>query len=257
MPWNPDTYLQFKDIRYKSFFDLAGLIKAEGLQTAVDIGCGTGEQTAILSATFEAVNFLGIDSSVEMLAGSKQLEHERLRFAQASIEAFAEQESNWDLLFSNAALQWSDDHRSLFPKLINKVNPGGQFAVQMPLQQDNVLNKILFELVSDKPFTDLLQGFKRISPVLPIDDYTTIMFNNGLENLDISVRVYPIIAGSETDLYNFIAGSALIPYMERLDAQGQSLLQTAFLNRIKDYFIHFPAIYSFKRILMHGYKKVE
>jgi len=254
MPWNPDTYLQFKDIRYKPFFDLAGLITAGGLQTAVDIGCGTGEQTAILSATFEAASFLGIDSSAEMLGGSKQPEHERLRFTQATIEAFAEQESSWDLVFSNAALQWSDDHHKLFPQLISKVNPGGQFAVQMPLQQDNVLNKILFDLVNEEPFADLLNGFKRISPVLPIDDYATMMFSNGLQNLDISVRVYPIIAGSETDLYNFIAGSALIPYMERLDAQGQDLLQTEFLKRIKDYFINFPAIYSFKRILMYGHK---
>lgn len=78
MPWNPDNYNQFKEIRFKPFYDLAELIVGDTILHAVDLGCGTGEQTAILSEKLAEADFLGIDSSAEMLSGSHQLETERL-----------------------------------------------------------------------------------------------------------------------------------------------------------------------------------
>ncbi len=49
MPWNPELYDQYKDVRYKPFYDLAALIKPENNIKAIDLGCGTGEQTSILA----------------------------------------------------------------------------------------------------------------------------------------------------------------------------------------------------------------
>lgn len=233
------------------------LISDQGLRTAVDIGCGTGEQTAILAQQFDTAQFLGIDASAEMLKDPDDLKRNNLRFEHKTIEAFATERSKWDLIFSNAALQWSDDHELLFPQLIAKLNPGGQFAVQMPFQQENLLNKILLGIVTEKPFADLLNGYTRISPVLSADDYATVMFENGLQDLDISLRVYPIIATSALELYSFISGSALIPYMERLDAERQALLRSRFIKDIAGHFQKFPAIYSFKRVLLYGVKSQE
>ncbi len=254
MPWNPGVYNQFKEIRYKPFFDLTALISEKGIKDAVDVGCGTGEQTFILSQKFGNANFVGIDSSAEMLAESQQFENANLRFRSSTIEEFADADSKWDLIFSNAALQWSDDHAALFPRLISKLNPGGQFAVQMPFQKENVLNEILLQLVLAKPFSGMLNGFVRTSPLLEMDDYAKILFSGGLKDLDISLRVYPIIAESEIELYNFISGSALVPYMEKLDKNGQELFKIEFLKKIRTSFEQFPSIYAFKRILLYGVK---
>jgi len=252
MPWDPEIYNQFKNIRYQPFFDLMALISDKNLNTCVDIGCGTGEQTSLLSKRFEKSSFLGIDSSQEMLSESKKFVSEKLNFKLLTIEEFVESESKWDLIFSNAALQWSNDHHELFTKLISKINNNGQFAVQMPFQKQNTLNKILLDMVSERKFADLLGGFRLDSPVLEIDDYAKVMFEAGLKDLNIFLKVYPIIAKSEMELYNFISGSALIPYMERLDPTGQEVLKSEFIKRIKNQFGTFPAIYSFKRILLYG-----
>ncbi|WP_038331689.1 methyltransferase domain-containing protein [Empedobacter falsenii] len=254
MPWNPEIYNQFKNIRYQPFYDLADLISADKLKNCVDVGCGTGEQTAILANKFEHANFLGIDSSKEMLEKSKEFDLTNLTFQQKTIEEFANSDSNWNLIFSNAALQWSDNHEELFPKLISKLNDNGQFAVQMPCQKDNVLNVILSDLAQEKPFADYLNNFHRDSPLLTIDDYAKIMFDNGLKDLNISMKVYPIYGNDETEFYNFISGSALIPYMERLTTEQQELFTTEFKTRIKKYYKTFPTIYSFKRILLYGRK---
>ena len=234
MPWNPEIYNRFKNIRYQPFFDLMNMITAESLHTAIDVGCGTGEQTSLLSQRFENCFFTGIDASNEMLAEADRYKSKLLNFQLSTIEAFAASASKWDLIFSNAALQWADNHKELFPQLISKLNKNGQWAVQMPFQHENILNKILLNMVTEKPFNQLLGGFRRYSPLLSIDDYATIMFKCGLQDLHIFIKVYPIIAASEMDLYHFISGSALIPYMERLDAAGQGLFKSVFIERIKE-----------------------
>jgi trans-aconitate 2-methyltransferase len=255
MPWNPQVYNQFKNIRFKPFFDLADLIADEKEMKAIDLGCGTGEQTAILTEKFPQATFIGIDSSPEMLERSKSLENERLHFRQSTTEEILTSDENWDLIFSNAALQWSDNHKDLFPKLISKLKTNGQLAIQMPYQPGNILNQILFEMANEEPFKTQLNNWNRPSAVLTIDEYAQILFDNGIEDLNLSQKVYPIIAEDHETLFNFISGSALIPYLERLDDEQQETFSTEFKYRIAKNFVKLPAIYSFKRILMYGRKK--
>ncbi len=257
MPWNPDVYNQFKNIRYQPFFDLMAMIAGEGLKNAVDIGCGTGEQTSILSEKFSETNFTGIDPSPEMLEKSRGYEHAKLHFKQKAVEDFIAEEPNqkWDLILSNAALQWSDNHSELFPKLISLLSNNGQLAVQMPVQNENLLNKLLVELVQEKPFVDYLKGWKRETPMLTIDAYAALMFDHGLKNIEIVQKVYPIIADTPDQLFDFIAGSALIPYIERLTQDEQKIFVAAYKNSIKKAYKKFPAIYAFKRLLLYGNKK--
>jgi trans-aconitate 2-methyltransferase len=254
MPWNPDIYNQFKNIRYQPFFDLMNLISSENLKKAIDVGCGTGEQTHILSEKFEHAEFLGIDSSVEMLAEAVQFQNERLRFLKIPVEDLIRTDEKYDLIFSNAALQWSDDHQVLFPELLSLLSEKGQFAVQMPVQSENILNKILFQLASEEPFRTQLGSWNRVSPVLSIDEYAQILFDAGLKDLNISVKVYPIIADDYEKLYQFISGSALIPYVEKLDEVDKEKFITEYKNRISEQFNNFPAIYAFKRLLLYGRK---
>lgn len=254
MPWNPEKYNQFKNIRYQPFFDLMKLVVGEDLKNGVDIGCGTGEQTSILAENFTHTTFLGIDSSSEMLSVSKELEHDRLKFLLCSVESFITADSKWDLLFSNAALQWLDNHDKIFPQLLAKLNQGGQFAVQMPSQTENILNKILLEMAQERPFSDMLKNWKRESPVLSIDAYAQILFESGLENIQIVQKVYPIIADDSDQLFDFISGSSLIPYMERLSESERKIFTAEYKNRIQANFKSFPAIYGFKRLLLYGRK---
>lgn len=254
MPWNPEVYNKFKDIRFKPFADLMDFVKPETTGKAIDLGCGTGEQSIFLAEKFLELDFLGVDSSAEMLAKSKAYERENLHFEQFSIEEVANSDKKWDLIFSNAALQWSDHHEELFPKLINLVDSGGQFAVQMPVQNENKLNKILHELVDEEPFKSFLKGWKRESPVLSMDEYAQILFDGGLEEIQVMQKVYPIIAQNHDELYDFISGSALIPYMERFQEDQKELFVTEYKKRIAKDFPKLPAIYAFKRIFLYGIK---
>ncbi|RYE50593.1 MAG: methyltransferase domain-containing protein [Sphingobacteriales bacterium] len=253
MHWNPEVYNRFKEIRNQPFYDLMDLIQPAATMKAVDLGCGTCEQTAILAGKFVNANFLGIDASAEMLNESKTALG-NLRFRQADIEAFAESDDTWDLIFSNAALQWADDHEGLFPKLIGLLKLQGQFAVQMPVQHSNVLNQLLLDLVQQEPFISYLNGWYRPSPVLGMDDYTRILFEAGLKNILVIQKVYPIVFDDHLTLYNFISGSTLIPYMERLETEQQRQLAQAFQERTTEAFPSLPGVYAFKRLLLYDRK---
>lgn len=254
MVWNPELYDSFKDVRYQPFYDLANLIVSIENMKAIDLGCGTGEQTSILSRRFKGGNFVGVDSAIEMLDKSKSFENERLHFRLGTIEEEAKSAQRWDLVFSNAALQWVEGHDVLLPQLMGLLNAGGQLAIQMPVQKENILNQILADLVTEEPYATYLHHWNRDSPVLSMDNYAQLLFDHGLSNIQIFQKIYPIIAQNHEELYNFIAGTALIPYVARLQGNEQLELVNAFKERITKRFIKLPAIYAFKRILIYGRK---
>jgi trans-aconitate 2-methyltransferase len=73
--------------------------------------------------------------------------------------------------------------------------------------------------------------------------------------MEIIQKVYPIIAGDHQTLYDFISGSALIPYLDRLEGVEKQLFITAYRERIAKHFPRLPAMYAFKRLLLYGVKQ--
>lgn len=252
MAWNPELYNQYKDIRNEPFYDLRDLIDPREYVKGIDLGCGTGEQTAVLKEWLPKSKLLGIDSSKEMLAKTSVYQSPGLSFKLQDIQDVLMAGDRYDLVFSNAALQWIDDHQVVIPQILNLLTPGGQFAVQMPVQNENLLNQILISMATQPPYAFIFEGFKQESPVLSIDQYAQLLFDGGLKDLHISIKMYPIIANSSSDLYNFIAGSALQPYLDRLPNNVKDEFITDFRCGIEKSFSSYPALYAFKRLLIYG-----
>jgi trans-aconitate 2-methyltransferase len=250
MAWNPEKYNEFKTLRYKPFFDLTAHIMDKPNMKVIDLGCGTGELTHMLSKRLTNPSIKGIDSSKEMLEKAK--EFTSIQFDQKTIEEQINTGEKWDLVFANASIQWVDNHKELFPKIISLLNPEGQLAIQMPCQNENLLNQIVIELVQEEPYKTALNNWKRISPVLTMDDYAQILFENSGTDIIIYQKVYPMIANSHDELYEFILGSTLVPYFERLKGEIKEQFINEFKSRIEKRFSKMPSLYAFKRILLHA-----
>lgn len=250
MPWSPDTYNRFKDERYQPFYDLIGHIHLRPGMKIIDLGCGTGELTKILADRFKESNVLGIDTSAEML--SKAPQQHNLSFLQTSIEEQIRKHDTWDLIVANASLQWVKDHQHLFPKMFALLSENGQVAIQMPSQKENILNQILIELAQENPFCNILKDAIQDSPLLSLDDYTSLFFTHGAKEAIIYQKVYPLIVQSTDLLYEFISGTALIPYMEKLPENLKLKFKAEFKNRIDKSFTSSPIVYAFKRIILFG-----
>jgi SAM-dependent methyltransferase len=121
--WEPEQYHRFQAERRLPFDDLLAMVERKTDMRVVDLGCGTGELTRELHVTLDAAETLGIDNSESMLAKTRGLNDAGLVFRHGDLAQF-EIDRPCDLLFSNAALQWVDDHPALLARLCKKIAAG-------------------------------------------------------------------------------------------------------------------------------------
>ena len=172
--WEPGQYERFRAERAQPFRDLAALVERAPGMRIVDLGCGTGQLTAWLHDELRASQTLGVDVSESMLAEAEPRAREGLRFARGEIATF-EAERPFDLVFSNAALQWVDGHEALWPRLAACLAPGGQLAVQVPVNHDHPSQRVLREVAARPRFANRLDRQTRPFPVLAPERYAELL----------------------------------------------------------------------------------
>ena len=65
--WDPAQYLRFANERLRPALDLLAQVPLDAPAHVVDLGCGTGNVTAILQQRYPAAEVVGVDSSASML----------------------------------------------------------------------------------------------------------------------------------------------------------------------------------------------
>ena len=248
--WDPDQYERFKRERELPFWDLLSLVRPGQLRRVVDLGCGTGRLTCELHRRVEAAETLGIDSSASMLRDCLDREEPGLRFECADIASFEPSEP-LDLLFSNAALHWLDDHRALFARLTEWIAPGGQLAVQVPANFDHVSHRLAAELARESDFARVLGDWERGVPVLAPEEYASLLFGLGFTEQSVQLRVYPHVLPSFEDLLEWQKGTLLTIYRERLGEELYANFVEQFRERLEtELGDQRPLFYPFKRVLL-------
>jgi trans-aconitate 2-methyltransferase len=246
MPWNPDLYHRFQTQRFAPFDDLLKLVQVQEGLRVIDLGCGTGELTARLADALPGSDVVGIDNSHEMLSRAEGYARPGLRFESGSIEGIS---GEWDLIFSNAALQWVEGHRSLVPRLLKMVRPGGQLVVQVPSNFRHITQKLVHELAGEEPFRDALNGWSRTSPVLSIDEYAELLYSSGGEDLTVYEKIYPHILEDVDALADWTSGTVLVPYFERLSPALEQRFMALYRERLHIHYPSSPVFFGFRRTL--------
>lgn len=247
--WNPNQYEKFKAERAQPFWDLVELIEPNRFKRVVDLGCGTGELTRELHTKFDAVSTLGIDSSPQMLEKAKAFPAMGLEFQLSSIEDFHPTEP-FDLVFSNAALQWVPDHERVLPRILRLAGPSGQVAIQVPANFDHPSHRIAEEVARD--LFPNLKFESHSSSVLPLDRYATLLYENGFRKQRCRMEVYGHPMSSGSDVIEWTKGTLLTRYQKRLaEAEFKSFLE-AYRERLLSVIGTGPYFYPFKRILVWG-----
>lgn len=246
MPWDPDRYQKFRTERAAPFEDLLGLLNIRAGLRVVDLGCGTGELTRQLADILPGSDVVGLDSSPEMLARAAEQARPGLRFEQADIQTAG---GEWDVVFSHAALQWVADHAALIPRLYGMLRPGGQLVVQMPSNHGHLTHRLIAEIASETPFREALGGWVRRSPVLGIDQYAELLFAQGAEQIVVFEKVYPHVLADAEALLEWMSGTALMPYAERLGDALYQQFSEVYGARLRSAWPTGPVFFGFRRTL--------
>ncbi len=245
--WNSGIYLKFDNERTQPAIDLAERITARRVESAVDLGCGPGNSTAVLKSRFPDARVTGIDTSESMIARARAT-YDDIEFAAADVR---ELRGDYDVIFSNACLQWVPDHEKLLPFLFDHVKPGGQLAIQIPKNWDSPLYRTLDSVVRQDKW-----GFDpekvEYNAALEEGEYFDII--SGLtDDFSIWETIYFHRMKSHRALVEWIQGTKLRPYLNLLDEERGRALMDEIEKIAADLYPvqkNGEIIYTFKRLFL-------
>lgn len=211
--WDPNLYLKFSDQRARPASDLIAQIRLDHLQRIIDLGCGTGNSAEQLHRRWPQAELTGLDSSATMLAQARQ-NHPEWRWIESPIESWRP-EGSYDLIFSNAALQWVPDHAALFPRLLNSVAPGGALAVQMPYNFRSLGHQAMKRVSADPRWEGKLEGASENYHVQPLPFYYKALSKTAAA-LNLWETEYLQIMDGTRAILDWLRSTAMRACLERL-----------------------------------------
>ncbi|GJM15426.1 MAG: trans-aconitate 2-methyltransferase [Thermodesulfobacteriota bacterium] len=245
MSWNPELYHKFQKERFAPFKDLMDLIVVRGGLKVLDLGCGTGELTQMVSELLPESQTLGIDSSPNMLKKAVEKKHIGLDFELCPIQ---EVSGSWDLIFSNAAIQWVDNHEELIPRLVSLLNPGGQIAIQLPANHNHPTQQLIAETAGEDPYKNALNNWRRKWSVLSILEYSELLYDSGVEDINVFEKIYPHILDDVNVIIEWLSGTALLPYFECLPEDLHHDFINSYRKKLQDLYTKKPVFFPYQRI---------
>jgi trans-aconitate 2-methyltransferase len=251
--WDLGQYEKFRRERMAPFFDLLALLKPRAGLRVVDLGCGSGELTAMLATELPDSRIEGLDSSEDMLKGAAARASERVTFRRADI-ATLDDFSPFDLVFSNATFHWIPDNERLMRTILGTLKPGAQVLVQLPRNDEHASHRVADALASEAPYRDWLGGFVRKSGALSLERYAELFHIYGFEDAVCVDKIYGhTLAGGVSDVVEWVKGTALVPYLSRFDVAQKAAFLDAYRERLtaaigdaKPYF------FTYRRTLLWG-----
>lgn len=194
--------------------DLVAAIPNRNVKTAIDLGCGPGNSTEVLAAAFPTATVTGLDNSPDMIAAARE-RLPNIQFELADLTTWADP-GPFDVILSNAVMQWVPGHDALFPDLLGKLSAGGSLAIQIPDNADQPALRLMREVAAEGPWAgkltdaprparqDALWYYELMKPLSAhVDLWRTIYFH--------------VIAGGAAGVVEWFKGSALRPLLDALD----------------------------------------
>jgi trans-aconitate 2-methyltransferase len=227
--WDPAKYLEFAGHRLRPALDLLARVPAASPAVVHDLGCGTGNVTRLLLERWPAAAVIGVDGSAAMLAAARVATPE-VTWVQADIGSWRSPRPA-DVVFSNAALHWLDDHPALFPRLVDRLARGGALAVQMPRNHDAPSHTEMVAAAETGPWRERLRPTLRTRPVAEPAVYHDILAPH-VSRLDLWETEYLHVLEGDNPVVEWTRGSALKPLLDALEEPERSGFLAEYSTRI-------------------------
>jgi trans-aconitate 2-methyltransferase len=237
--WQPDLYDRFAAERRLPFFDLAAMVAPEPGMRVLDLGCGTGALTRQLHRQLMAAETVGLEKSEAMWARCVQHGADDVHFVHGDMAALLLSgelpglEPPYDLVFSNAALHWLEDHDTVLAQVVGLLSSNGQLAIQVPANHEHPSQVVAAEVATQAPFAEALGGYVRRSPVLSVERYAERLHELGMEEQQVLCRVYGHQLPSRDSVVDWVRGTTLTDYQRRMSPEVYDAFLAAYVERLR------------------------
>ena len=130
--WNAAEYAANSAVQQTWARELIARLHLRGDEQVLDVGCGDGKVTAEMAHAVPRGSVTGVDASPQMIEFARRtfprgkVPHLEFHVMDARRVRFAKK---FDLIFSNAALHWVDDHPAFLSGAAACLQPGGRLVV--------------------------------------------------------------------------------------------------------------------------------
>ena len=216
--WDAEQYLRFSSERTQPSVDLAARIAVPDPGRIIDLGCGPGNSTAILRQRWPKADITGLDSSADMIAAASR-SYPHHKWLIGDITAWSAGVP-FDVVFSNAALQWVPRHAVIFPNLFDQVASGGVLAVQMPAHFNSSLHREILETAGDPAWRHLMGPALNAMTKEPPSFYYNLL-RPLAAHLEIWETEYYHVVDSPRSIVEWFRGTGMRPFLEALENEKQ------------------------------------
>ena len=253
--WDPDQYLKFRNERTQPAYDLVARISHPNPRMIIDAGCGPGNSTDILLQRWPSASISGFDSSLEML-NEAEASNQNIKWFESTIEDWNPTKT-YDIIFSNAVLQWVENHEFMLPRLLSFLNKSGALAMQMPAHYKSPLHQQLINIAGKPDWAGFTEAERSLLSLAKPSFYYNLLAPI-TSKIDIWETQYFHIMDSSQAILEWFRGTGLRPFLEALpDDQARQSFESEVL---KEYTNAYPqeangkVLFPFNRFFLIGYK---
>ncbi len=176
----------------------------------------------------------------------------------AGSEVQAQDAELYDVVFSNAALQWLPDHGVLYPQLFSHVAPGGALAVQIPSSFDRPAHRLLREMAAAIAWRKWFPSGRVRSWHAHDTDFYYDLLAPLASRVDIwQTEYFHVLANAEA-IVDWYRGTGMRPYLNAIseDADREKFI-AEYTEKIRAAYKPRPdgkILFPFLRIFLIAYK---
>lgn len=212
MAWDPKTYLDFEDERTRPAAELLARVNPKNPVHVIDLGCGPGNSTALLARRWPKAKLEGLDSSEPMLDQARR-SGITAQWHSGDIPSWTPKH-RYDVIFTNATIQWIEDQETLLPRLMSHLEPGGVLAFQVPTNFNEPSHRLMRDVAAEGPWAAKLKDVRNL--VLGTAQGYYDMLEPHAASLDIWESEYLQVFTGENPVYRWVSGSGLRPFVNAL-----------------------------------------
>jgi trans-aconitate 2-methyltransferase len=234
--WNPSDYAEHSSAQFKLGKELLDLLNLNGDESLLDIGCGDGKITELISKKLPDGKVVGIDSSKDMIRFAKQ-KYSNDTFQNLSFiykdACELEFENEFDVVYSNASLHWIKDQNCVLNSVYKGLKKHGRILFQMGGKGNlDEMLKIISSTLKNEKWKNYFEKFD-----FPFYFFSDSQYKEFLNNFNFVIDKVELIPRTMTyEDTNGLAGwirTTWHPYLNRIPQN----LRTDFIDDIVNNYI--------------------
>lgn len=229
--WNSEQYLKFKAERTRPSIDLVNRINIENPKRIIDIGCGPGNSTAQLKKRYPNAYILGVDYSENMIEKAKSSYDDMDFMLFDATKDFEKLDGKFDIVFSNACIQWVPNHKKLLKNMMDILNQNGILAVQIPAQHEMPIHTIVETVTTNNRWKDKIKNSRNFY-TLAEEEYFNILSDISAD-FSMWKTIYHHRLPSQQSIVEWYKSTGLKPYLEQLTDIDKTEFEEDILNEVK------------------------